>query len=260
MAMSAELTQQEREELSRFRFSPELKERDGINIGALLNEETLVAFLESVKQEIQAPDLKVAASVFTKRFAFIPVIYLYALSAWDKKLHFSLEQLWLQSTEREGKWLPEYFFKEARAEKRTAENRRAWRDEAIQHLFKEIVFPILDKLSTKVHVSRYILWENISVYITWLYGNILNQEDVPRAAEDFEYLVHIAPGRLFGPYNRNPLQLYYAEPEYLDEVNDFVAIRKTCCFTYKLGEKRTYCKTCPLYCRQFNAGKRNRDE
>ncbi|WP_053360489.1 IucA/IucC family C-terminal-domain containing protein [Bacillus sp. FJAT-27251] len=258
--MSTEMTPQEREELSRFRYTPELKDRDKTNIGALLEEEALLSFLEGVKQEIQAPDLRVAASVFTKYFAFIPVIYLYSLSAWDKKLAVSLDQLWLQSNERDGKWLPEYFFQDVRVEKRADEDRNAWRDEALKHLFSEIVFPIVDQLSTKMHLSRYILWENISVYISWLYRNILNPAEAPRAAEDFEYLVQKAPGRLFGPYDRNPLQLYHAEPEYLEEASEHVYVRKTCCLTYKLGEKRTYCRTCPLYCRKFNKGKRNRNE
>jgi ferric iron reductase protein FhuF len=257
MAMNAKLTQEEIAELSRFRYSVQEKTNHGVNMGSLLEEGKMLAFLEDVSREFQAPDLTVAASVFSKRFAFVPAIFLYALSAWDKKLLLSLDQLWIQSSEKDGNWLPEYYFKKLKAEKFAGGDREAWRDEAIQLLFKDCVYPILDELSKQANLSKYILWENISVYIFWIYGNILEQTKAHSG--DFDYIVNKAPGYLFGPFTRNPLQRFYTEPVYLEEVNDYVRVRKTCCFNYQLGEKRTYCNTCPLYCRQFNTGKKNRD-
>jgi ferric iron reductase protein FhuF len=253
--MPVEITSREASELSRFRYSAQLEDGEtAIKIGGLLPADKMGVFLEDVRKEIKAPDSKVAASVFTKRFAFVAVIYLYALSAWDKRLCFTLDSLLLQSNSKDGNWLPDYCIENLSAEEFAGVSREQWREEALRHLFKEIVYPVLEALASEGKISKFILWENIAVYIYWLYGNILEG----KYQEDFHYLVKAAPGSIFGPYNRNPLERYNGEPTYLEELDEYVRIRKTCCFTYQLGEKRTYCKTCPLYCRQFNAGKRNR--
>lgn len=252
--MPVKLTSREAAELSRFRYSAQLEDEEAaIKIGDLVSSDKMASFLEGVRKEIKAPDVKVAASVFTKRFAFVAVIYLYALSAWNKKLCFTLDSLLLQSNKRDGNWLPDYFIEDLSAEEFVGGNREQWREEALRQFFAGTLYPVLEALASEGKISKYILWENVAVYIYWLYANILegNYQD------DFQYIVKDSPGSMFGPYNRNPLDRYNGEPTFLEELHEFVRIRKTCCFTYQLGEKRTYCKTCPLYCRQFNTGKRN---
>jgi ferric iron reductase protein FhuF len=256
--MYDKLSKKEAAELLRFRYTPILEQDSSATpINSLVQKEQMKTFLEEVKVEIQAPDLKVAASVFMKRYAFVVVIYLYALSSWNKRLHFTLDSLYLQSSEMEGNWLPEYYFEDLWLEEFTGENRAQWRNQAIQHLFKDIMFPVLNSLTEEAKISKYILWENIAVYVYWLYEKVLDYKQESLAVGDYDYIVNQAPGNLFGPYDRNPLLRYNAEPVYLSELNEPIRIRKTCCFNYQLGAKRTYCNTCPLYCKQFNTGKRN---
>ncbi|MGM0902697.1 MAG: IucA/IucC family C-terminal-domain containing protein [Bacillota bacterium] len=256
--MYAKLSEKEAAELLRFRYTPILEQESSATpISSLVLKKQMKTFLEEVKVDIQAPDLKVAASVFMKRYAFVVVIYLYALSSWNKRLHFTLDSLYLQNSEMEGNWLPEYYFENLSLEKFTGENRDHWRNQAIQHLFKDIMFPILNSLTEEAKISKYILWENIAVYLHWLYEKVLDHEQGSLAFEDYDYIVNHAPGKVFGPYERNPLERFTAEPVYLSQLKETIRIRKTCCFTYQLGAKRTYCNTCPLYCKQFNTGKRN---
>jgi ferric iron reductase protein FhuF len=256
--MYTKLSEQEAAELLRFRYVPELKqEGKATQMSSLVFKNHMQLFLEEVKGELQAPDSKVTASVFMKHYAFVIVIYLYTLSSWNKRLHFTLDSLYLQSSQKEGNWLPEYYFKDLTVEEFSGNDRIQWRDQAIQHLFSEIIFPVLNSLTKEAKISKYILWENISVYLNWLYEKVLDHSQVSYAFEDYDYIINQAPGKLFGPYERNPLQRYCTEPVYLAELKETIRIRKTCCLTYQLGAKRTYCNTCPLYCKQFNTGKRN---
>lgn len=256
--MRVKLTEEEAVELSRFRYTPVLEQISStVPLASLVNKDQMDLFLKEVQEEIQAPDGIVAASVFMKRYAFVAVIYLYALSYWNKRLHFSLDTLYLQSSKKEGNWLPEYYFKDLLVEEFSGENRNEWRREALQYLFKNIIYPVLNTLAAEAKLSKYTLWENLAVYIFWLYEKILEDQQDSSCREDYDYILNLAPGKLFGPYHRNPLNRFNVEPVLLTELNETVRIRKTCCFTYQLGAKRTYCKTCPLYCKQFNTGKRN---
>lgn len=258
LLMYAKLSEQEIAELLRFRYTPTLEQDSSATpISSLVYQEQMQAFLKEVEREIQAPDLKVAASVFMKRYAFVVVIYLYALSSWNKRLHFSLDSVYLQSSEMDGNWLPEYYFKDISVEEFTGNDREQWRNQGVQHLFREIIFPILNSLTEEAKISKYILWENVAVYLHWLYEKVLNYTRELPVYDDYDYIFNQAPGNVFGPYERNPLQRYKTDPVYLSELNESIRIRKTCCFTYQLGAKRTYCTTCPLYCKQFNTGKRN---
>jgi ferric iron reductase protein FhuF len=258
--MCAKLTEQERKELSRFRYTDtDVDPFDSTKVGDLLFEGRLKAFLEEVQAEVKAPDLTVASSVFMKRYAFVAVIYLYALSKWNKRLRFSLDTLLLRHREDKGSWLPEYSFDSLLVETFSGEDREAWRKEAVTYLFKDIFYPVLAKLSREGKISEFILWENLAIYIYWLYETILVEYDDLQLRDDFDYIVNRSAGSHFGPYQRNPLHRYYKEPVYLQELDQEVRIRTTCCFSYQLGEKRTYCKTCPLYCKPFNTGRRNRN-
>ncbi|WP_180953718.1 (2Fe-2S)-binding protein [Bacillus sp. T33-2] len=247
--MNVKLTPQEANELARFRFSAQLPdERTTVNIGLLLRERNMAKFLSNIKSELQAPDLKVAASVFSKRFAFVAVIQLYAMTVWNKRLIFTLDTLELTHRKDQGQWLPEYSVGSLEAEPVADMDREKWRDAALEHLFKETILPVLDSLSKTAKISKLILWENIAVYMFWLYRTILADKDDSQIADDFDYIVNSAPGKLFGNYNSNPLKKFNSKEVYVEAHKEFVRIRKTCCFSYQLGEKQTYCKTCPRSC------------
>ena len=110
----------------------------------------------------------------------------------------------------------------------------------------------MDAISKSAKISKMILWENVAVYIFWLYEKILSQaedhEVKERAQEDFSFLIETAIGKLFGRYHSNPIAGFHTEPVYQEESDTYIRIRKTCCFSYLLKDKGSYCKTCPRTC------------
>ena len=250
--MKAELTASERKELSRFRFAPELPQGESLlEFSSLLEENRILSMLSKLEAELASPDLKTTASLWTKRHAFLAVIYLYAMSVFNKQLNASPETLLFIQLKKEGLWLPEFYFKDSSVIPCPEQNRNEWRRESISHLFKENIFPMMEVLGKAAKISKLILWENAAVYIYWLYEKVLaeheNEQIRLRAADDFDYLIRCAPGSLFGNYHQNPLARYYTEPQYQEDSASFVRVRKTCCFSYKLNVKG-FCKTCPKTC------------
>lgn len=251
--MRAELTQNEIAILSNYRFAAAEPEKDvQIDFRLFMAEATMGVYLKRYNKGLKAPDMKTAASVFMKRHAFLAVLYLYSMSAFNKKLDVSPGNIILADAIKDGLWLPDFYLKSKSADLCPVGLRETWRMEAVRHLFADNLFPVMDAISKSAKISKLILWENVTVYIFWLYEKILSQtedhEVKARAAEDFSFLVESAPGRLFGRYNNNPIARYYSEPVYQEETDSYIRIRKTCCFSYMLKEKGNYCKTCPRTC------------
>lgn len=250
--MKAELSASEIKELSKFRFAAELP--DGVTpiaFTSLLEESSMNSLLKKLEAEMSAPDLKTTASVWMKRHAFLAVIYLYAMSVFNKQLNAAPDSLLLVEMKKDGLWLPDFYFKSKSALLCSDEVRNEWRREAVRHLFKDNIFPVMEALGKAAKISKLILWENVAVYIYWLYEKVVaehvDESIKARAAEDFDYVIRLAPGSLFGNYHQNPLARYHAEPDCQEDANSSVRVRKTCCFTYKLNAKG-YCKTCPKIC------------
>ncbi|MFT9598776.1 IucA/IucC family C-terminal-domain containing protein [Mesobacillus sp.] len=251
--MRTELTQNEIDILANYRFVVAEPEKDvQIDFRPFMDAATMGVYLKRFNKGLKAPDLKTAASVFMKRHAFLAVLYLYSMSAFNKKLDVSPENIILADAIKGGLWLPEFYLKNKTTDMCPAGDREEWRAEAVRHLFVDNLFPVMDAISKSAKISKLILWENVAVYIFWLYEKILSQtEDLEvkaRAAEDFSFLVESAPGKLFGRYNNNPIARYYSDPVYQEETDSYIRIRKTCCYSYMLKEKGSYCKTCPRTC------------
>ncbi|WP_158651602.1 IucA/IucC family C-terminal-domain containing protein [Mesobacillus jeotgali] len=255
--MKADLTPKELAILAKYRFVVSEPDKDvQIKFSPFLNESTMSSYLNNFKNELGAPDLKTAASVFMKRHAFLAALYLYSMSTFNKKLDVSPENIILEDAIHDGLWLPGFYLINKSTEVSPTDGRDEWRKEAVRHLFTGNLFPVMDAISKSAKISKLILWENVAVYIFWLYEKILSEIEDPevkvRAAEDFSYLVESAPGKLFGRYNNNPIARYYSEPVYQEETDSYTRIRKTCCFSYMLKEKGSYCKTCPRTCGNVN--------
>jgi ferric iron reductase protein FhuF len=251
--MRAELTKYEIGILANYRFVVAEPEKEvQIDFRPFVSEATMGVYLNRFNKGLKAPDLKTAASVFMKRHAFLAVLYLYSMSAFNKKLDVSPENIILADAIKDGLWLPEFYLKNISADVCPDGEREKWRTEAVRHLFADNLFPVMNAISKSANISKLILWENVAVYIFWLYEKILSEVADPevklRAAEDFSYLVELAPGKLFGRYSKNPIARFYSEPVYQDETDSYIRIRKTCCYSYLLKEKGSYCKTCPRTC------------
>ncbi|WP_420768961.1 IucA/IucC family C-terminal-domain containing protein [Parageobacillus thermoglucosidasius] len=216
-----------------------------IRVDHLLEEGALIHYLEKVRKKLGAANNVVAASMLIKRYSFLIVMSLYAMSVWNKRLVLSPERIWLETDDHDDKWLPTFRFEELHAEICTG-SREQWREETVRQLFAEHLFPLIEKLRKTVKISGHILWENISIYIYWVYEKLRNDEILAHVHEqlcdDFHYLVHGADGSLFGTLQQNPLKRFW-------KGNDGPRQRSTCCLHYQTG-KGSHCRTCPRIAHQ----------
>lgn len=220
------------DKLQKYRLSADLGPKS-FNVADLLNEEYLKTFMEKLAQAIGAPNEKVAASIFIKRYAFIAVIALYSMTALNKKVNISLENIEMELPEPGKEWLPKFSLEAAAFEDWNGVDWKNWRRGIVKDLFAGSIFPILERLEKTFKISKLILWENIAIYIFWLYEAELNE------LEDFHYLLFDADGELFGSYNQNPILQYFGQKN-----SEGIRMRRTCCFTYHLSAGKR-CKTCP---------------
>lgn len=242
------LNESEMETLEKYRFKREIV--PFIEAANLLQKESLVSFLQRFALTIGAPSERVAASIFMKRYAFVAVISLFAMTAWNKKLNVGLSNIVME----EDSELPGFSFKDLSVQDWKGENREAWRKSVIYDLFANNISPLIAQLEIATNISKIILWENIAVYLFWLYEKELSGTE--NALADLQFLIAEAPGELFGDYLLNPLSEHDRKKVYVEEFQEEVRIRKTCCFSYKM-KKGTRCKTCP--CRQISKDGRCHD-
>jgi siderophore-iron reductase FhuF len=227
-------------QLEKYRFNPCLEH--SIHLADLMDESFLKEFLENLSDAIGAPSEKIAASILIKRYAFLAVMTLYTMTVNNKKLNVALDNVKMETAQQGKDWLPGISFKDVTLQDWDGNDRSAWRSSVYKDLFANNIDPLISQLEKTVGISKLILWENIAVYLFWLYETEL--KDYEHVAEDFHYLISEAEGQMFGRYNLNPLQKYFAEKTYLEEWDTEVRVRKTCCFTYQLPEGKR-CKTCP---------------
>ncbi|MEH7076335.1 IucA/IucC family C-terminal-domain containing protein [Neobacillus drentensis] len=228
------------DQLFKYRFNPSLKH--AFNVADLLDETYLRDFMKNLSVAIGAPSEKIAASIFIKRYAFLAVMSLYTMTALNKNLNVSLDNVKMESAVQGIVWLPGISIQDAAVQDWDGNDRSEWRSRVLNDLFANNIYPLITQLEKTIGISKLILWENIAVYLFWLYETELKGKE--HAEEDFRYLISEAKGKLFGCYNINPLPKYFTEKTYLEEWDTGVRVRKTCCFTYQMPAGKR-CKTCP---------------
>ena len=212
---------------------------NAFTVANLMDKAFAIDFMRNLAFSIDSPSEKTAASIFIKRYAFIAVISLFAMTMGNKKMNLSLDNIEMEEAEHGIDWLPMISLKNSSIEEWNGQDRDEWREGVYRDLFANNIYPIIEHFEKTFKVSKLILWENIAVYLFWLYETELSDNGNPNVRSDFNFLIKEAEGNLFGKYNLNPIQKYYSEKHPQDEIR----MRKTCCFTYQLGTKR--CKTCP---------------
>jgi ferric iron reductase protein FhuF len=223
--------------LQKYRLRPVTNK--SFNVGKLVDKAFAIDFMKNLALSIGSPSERTAASIFIKRYAFIAVISLYAMTTANRKLNLSLDNIEMEEADSGKDWLPMISLKDSSIEEWDGEDRNEWRKGVYRDLFANNIYPLIEHFEKTFKVSKLILWENIAVYLFWLYETELKDSENPNAQNDFRFLLMEAEGNLFGSYHLNPITKYYSKKNYPDEIR----IRKTCCFTYQLGSKR--CKTCP---------------
>lgn len=238
------LSKREAETLAEYRFQAERPEKDTVRLADLMDADLLPGILDTLMNRMGALNSKVAASQITKRLSFYGVLHLYALSVWNKRLIVRPEEILLADRDPEQLWIPHFFLGNFAAE--DIGERRAERDAVIRSVYADVLTPIVRTLSSETRLSAKNMWENLSVYIFWLYDKLIAEESAPEARkqleEDYRYMIYEAEGELFGQLEENPFTRF----DGLKNVGQDCRVRQTCCFSYLLeGKEDQKCKTCP---------------
>jgi ferric iron reductase protein FhuF len=219
----------------------------------LLDEARLNDYLLKVKNKMEAVNLMVAASLFVKRYSFAVLSALYSMSVWNKSLNFSIQNISMETLNDDNQlWLPSFKFHDLSAAPCPEDNRSTWRETVLKNIFRHHVDALFTKIMRVSKLPKLIMWENLYIYILWMYNELLNDQSLShihvQIQEDLDYILQTGPGHLFGSYHKNPFIKYDQLPSYDEETGQEVKIRKTCCFAYLTIMKGQHCKTCPVIC------------
>lgn len=255
--MGNQLTLDEIEQLKEFRYSEVKFESDlSIQLAQFFEESKLNKFLHKLQTEVHAPDGKVTASMLMKSYGFFAVLNLFAMTILDKRFNLSLENVSIETNDHDDVWYwnPKFHFIDTETISYQEGFRDEWRKETINMIFSKHIYEILMLISKQTKISKIILWENIAIYIFWLYESVLNDPkfENKRAIiqDDFHYIIKEAEGSLFGPLNHNPLTKFYSEKVFRPQFNQKIRMRKTCCLYYLTVESGERCNTCPISCKK----------
>lgn len=252
--MNEFFSENEYNQLKNYRFTLEQQNEDSdlsITLSELVETKSLRSFLDRVSDHIHSPNVKVTASMFIKRYSYLAAMYLFSMTAFNKRFELTLEHMHLQTDDEDPLWLPTYYFSKWRVSE-PGEDRKKWREEGIHDFFSNIVTPVVEGVKLETKQSKLVLWENIAIYIFWLYESVLTQDSNEqlreRAKDDLQFIVAEAPGSVFGDYLVNPIKRHFHEKRFVPELGEEVRVRTTCCFFYALTGTTDRCKICPKTC------------
>ncbi|MBM7586166.1 siderophore-iron reductase FhuF [Bacillus pakistanensis] len=217
----------------------------------LIETEKMDSFLSEHYDQMGSHDPIVTGSLFMKRYAFLSVIGLFSMSMLGKRFDLSPDNVFIIDDEKNGLWMPGFYLKDSSVTKISTD--RVQRKEYISHLFKDHLNLIMTSVRKVTKLSSLIMWENVAVYIYWLYEIVKDHPSLvgidQQAEKDFALLLEETEACLFGEYHKNPLKRYYTEKVHVDGIEEKVRVRKTCCFSYELAEgERLRCNSCPQTC------------
>jgi ferric iron reductase protein FhuF len=228
-----ELSDYERSQLEPFRFS--MKQTDSplsICVAQLFDEKDLRYYFEKLRKKIGAPNMAVAASIFIKRYSFVAVIALYAMSVWNKRLFLPFERIYLETDDTAEIWLPTFRI-EPLQYTQSAQKRIQWSKETMEELFANHLSPLIGQIHPIAKIPSLILWENIAIYLFWLYETVLMKDEAfsdiaVQLNEDLQTVIQTMNLARFWEKRKK------------------VGRRVTCCLSYQTTMAHSYCKICPL--------------
>lgn len=216
----------------------------------LLDREKSLAYFRGVSGIFETDSELATVSLFAKRYAFLVIASgLYAMSRFNKGLNLALENGWIESSYQGQVWLPKARLLDLQASEPWAGQRSEWRDQVIERMFAGNLSRVWNAVSKAAGISKALLWENTAIYVYWLYEKKFAEgaspEQKQRMEEDYRYLLHDAPPRLFGE-PRNPIKQFNSPKVSTAESDNPIRMRKTCCFYYLTSDTpHDYCSTCP---------------
>lgn len=216
-----------------------------IALSELHDETACREYIGWFQEYIDAPDMKVAASMLAKRIGYLwtaPLVT--AMTFHHQHVSFQLENSFLYhpalSANEGGTRFPFLAVNGLKAEGLTGD-RGVWREMVLEEMFAVQLTPLLKTLAAIAPLSMSILWENIMVRIGRLFApdEAETEQESKIIQEDFSYLTQVASGEVFGE-RKNPLTRF---TDCKDNVHVAKSERITCCFYYQMSGE--YCLKCP---------------
>lgn len=189
----------------------------------------------------------VAASQLAKQYSFSVVVpTLYAMSALNERINFSLDNVLIHIGEQDQKGKFELQLRDW--ETIPLQGDRGYgREQLLITLFTHHISPLWNHLHQLTGISRSVLWENLAVYVYWLYETKLKMNETgayPYARDDFHHLLFDVPAGMFQE-KIQPLKHFYHPPVRKSGSEKPVRFRKTCCLYYMAGTGGICCGNCP---------------
>ncbi len=235
------LSLNEQEKLKKFRVYFH-KERP-LNYGSLqqmMNSAGANTYLKTNEYQIGSSLPKVAASLLSKRIAFIAVAHLYTMTVFNATLSSQPKDWALISTVKNGLWILDFYLIEEQIERMTGD-RDTWKKEAVQKWFQQLIAPAVCSLCLATGLSKKTVWENIRIYIDWLYLDVLTDpqyNSIQTSVEkDYHWITEPTMKFLGNNHLKNP---FAALPRFQRSQ------RETCCLSHLLDRGAKKCKNCPL--------------
>ncbi|RPF53371.1 IucA/IucC family C-terminal-domain containing protein [Aquisalibacillus elongatus] len=220
-------------------------ENVSVKLDQLMDEEYLRNYLQDIKHEFNTESIFVAGSQLMKRLGFnIALPALYLMTVHDMKLDMTFNRAGLVSNTVGDKWLPNLYMDQLSVEKMSEERRETERQVLTEEIFQKLdkLVNVFNKVS---RVPRPNLWENIAIYVYWLYEKKLKEERfshvAKRVEEDYEYLIRGLSANAFTDDCNQLTNFYWGRRIQVDGTR----IRRTCCFYYGANSDRKCCSTCP---------------
>jgi ferric iron reductase protein FhuF len=235
------LSLNEQENLKKFRVYFHKEHPQGArSLHQFMNTSEVTLFLKDGQNEIGSSLPKVTASLISKRLAFIAVAHLYTMTVYNASLSSEPQDWMIISKKKNDLWIPHFYLKEDKVE-RLSGDRDSWKTAVVQKWINQLIFPAVHSLCNATGLSKKTLWENIRIYIDWLYLDVLSEiEDESNrkiVQEDYRWLT-------------DPTKEFLKCSE---EGNPFVAChnlqkgqRETCCLSHLLDRGAKKCNNCPL--------------
>ncbi|GAA0454445.1 hypothetical protein [Alkalibacillus silvisoli] len=189
-------------------------------------------------KRIIAPNDKVLASMWMRRYAFLLTAQLFMYSKYRLYWTGLMTEINVYDQYQNGRWLPTFNLTEDQWE--LSFNAEV----TLQHMLYNNGFQMVQLLHEKTDISRRILWENIWSYIVWMYSNKLlsNPLDEKKARHDLDLLLSHEVWRGIEGYS--PFKQFVGDQQIDDLLNQFE--RQTCCLYLKTPDSGgTPCPYCP---------------
>ncbi|MET3683404.1 ferric iron reductase protein FhuF [Alkalibacillus flavidus] len=216
-------------------------------VNDLLDEAYLSDVIAEIKPSFATDRDFVVGSQLMKRLGYLLIVpALYSFSTERVAMPLDWSRVALVSKMNGELWLPELYVADDVGYD-CAEDLAASREPFFDQLFRQLA-SLVQAVSNVSNVPRPILWENVMVYVYWMYETVVNwhhdEATVNQFHDDFNVLIHQLSPDVFGE-RFNPIKRFYNGYHYIEPEQTFRRVRTTCCFNYEASSEGKYCKGCP---------------